>query len=131
VSENNGTLKNTRFFQDDFSAVDPEVLKAIEHGVRKGLQEYTKTKCDVNCPIPKELASEFGHLEGVLKDASDNDSVSGGLKVIREQIGFVKKVIRRTDNVGSWIARTVVIAIVVAIITLISIGFWTKVKGGG
>jgi hypothetical protein len=97
--------------------------------VRKGLQEYGKTKCDVNCPIPKELACEFGHLEGVLKDASDNDTVSGGLKVVREQIGFLKKLIKKVDNYGSWTARVVITCIAAGLIALLVLGFKTKAGG--
>lgn len=89
--------------------------------------ERLKNQCPGACGLSSEARNEMGHVLGVVKDQGDGDYAKGA-----EKLRSVMKFFGTIDTASTWVARSVILFVVIGILKLISkvagIGFldWFK-----
>ena len=103
---------------------DQADLDQIHEVVRKALKESIAAH-PIKCPIPEKAAGEMSHFFGMVEDVGKGD-IRQGVENIRGYFKAMDSFLTLRGKMTTWIARSVVGGLLIAIGTLLVLGikFW-------
>jgi hypothetical protein len=101
-------------------ALEQTDLEKIER-IFKETMRTSFAEHPIKCPLPPEWASSIGHFAGMVQDIGKGD-MRRGVENIRRYLQAVDNFLTMRNKLGNWVARSVVVSIVLTLLTGLVLG---------